>query len=127
MNRDALWARAGVLAARPYKIEFEWDELSDGSPVVVAMNPELPGCMAQGDTEEEALQELEEARQEYIYVRLMKDRPVPVPESTRTLVVTGQFANANWDYASDVSSELPSADSLLVEFKVGENFELIPA
>ena len=127
MNRDALWARAGELAARPYKIEFEWDELSDGSPVVVAMNPGLPGCMAQGDTEEEALQELEEARQEYIYVRLMKDRPVPVPESARTLVVTGQLANANWDYASDVSSELLSADSLLMEFKVGENFELIPA
>ena len=127
MNGDALWARAGALAARPYKIEFEWDELSDGSPVVAAINPELPGCMAQGDTEEEALNELEEARQEYIYLRLMKDRPVPAPENSRQLVVTGQFAKANWAHAPEVGQVYPTAVSLLLEFEVDRNFELIPA
>lgn len=127
MKSDALWAKAGVLSARPYKVEFEWDELSDGSPVVVAIHPELPGCMAQGDTEEEALQELEEARQEYIHIRLMKDRPVPEPENARRLVVTGQLSNVSWAHAPDAGNEYPSADSLLLEFKVDENFELIHA
>lgn len=127
MNSDALWDKAGMLSARTYKVEFEWDELSDGSPVVMAINPELPGCMAQGDTEEEALQELEEARQEYIYLRLMKNRPVPEPENTRRLVVTGQLAKANWAHSPDVGNDNPSADSLLMEFNVDENFELVPA
>jgi len=127
MNSDALWTKAGALSARPYKIEFEWDELSDGSPVVVAINPELPGCMAQGDTEEEALDELEEARQEYIYLRLMKDRPVPEPENSRRLFVTGQFSKAKWAHAPDIGQEYPTAVSLLLEFEVDSNFELTPA
>ncbi len=127
MNSDALWDKAGMLSARPYKVEFEWDELSDESPVVMAINPELPGCMAQGDTEEEALKELEEARQEYIYLRLMKDRPVPEPENSRRLVVTGQFSKVNWAHSPDVRQDCPAAVSLLLEFEVDSNFELVPA
>lgn len=82
MIREDLWARAGVLATRVYKVEFEWDELLDGSSVVVAINPELPGCLAQGMTVEEALEELKEARQVYIYSLLEDGLPVPEPEIT---------------------------------------------
>jgi len=80
MIREDLWARAGVLATRGYKVEFERDELLDGSSVVVAINPELPGCLAQGTIPEEALEELKEARQVYIYSLLEDDLPVPEPE-----------------------------------------------
>jgi predicted RNase H-like HicB family nuclease len=37
------------------------EEATDGSLVYRAEIPELPGCMSHGDTEEEALQNLQEA------------------------------------------------------------------
>ena len=84
MNREDRWARAGMLAARGYRVEFEWDKLSDGSPVVMASNPELTGCMAQGATEAEAQKDLEEARQEYICSLLEDGLQVPEPEVMAT-------------------------------------------
>lgn len=80
MIRDDLWSRASKLAALDYRVEYEWDELSDGSPIVMAVNPELPGCMAQGATEEEARRELSEARQEYVHSLLEDGLQVPEPE-----------------------------------------------
>ncbi len=80
MIRDDLWSRASEIAERDYRVEYEWDELSDGSPIVMAINPELPGCMAQGATEEEARSELREARQEYVYTLLEDGLQVPEPE-----------------------------------------------
>jgi predicted RNase H-like HicB family nuclease len=38
------------------------EPLADGKLVYVAYDMSLPGCMAQGDSEEEALQSLAEAR-----------------------------------------------------------------
>lgn len=91
MVRDNLWSKASELAARDYKLEYEWDELADGSPVVMAINPELPGCMAQGATEEEAREELREARQEYIYSLLEDELHVPEPEILATSVSGNPF------------------------------------
>ena len=42
------------------------EELADGSTVWVAEDPDLDGCMAQGDTREEALAALEENRRRYL-------------------------------------------------------------
>lgn len=42
------------------------DKFEDGTPVFVACDIDLPGCMAQGSTEEEAVRELENARVAYL-------------------------------------------------------------
>ncbi len=82
MIREDLWQQAGILADRPYSVQAQKSQLLDRSIVVVVANPELPGCMAQGDSLEEALAELGEARQEYLYVLLQRGRDIPEPEST---------------------------------------------
>ena len=74
-----LLKRAEELADRPYAIEILYDETTTGEPIIVVSHPELPGCMAQGSTVEEALAELADARNEYI-LSLLEDRlPVPGP------------------------------------------------
>jgi predicted RNase H-like HicB family nuclease len=42
------------------------EEATDGTLVYRAEIPELPGCMSHGDTEEEALQNLQEALELYL-------------------------------------------------------------
>ena len=79
---EDLWQQAGTMAERPYSVEAQEAQLLDRSIVVFVRNPALAGCMAQGDTLEEALAELQEARQEYLYTLLENGRDMPEPEST---------------------------------------------
>lgn len=81
MILDDLWEKAGELAARSYEVVTIEDTLTDGTVVIVARNPELKGCLAQGLTVEEAIRELGEARQVYIYSLLEDNMPVPEPEA----------------------------------------------
>ncbi|MBI3913247.1 MAG: type II toxin-antitoxin system HicB family antitoxin [Chloroflexi bacterium] len=75
------------------------EETTAGGACYVASHPELPGCMSQGDTPEEALQDLEEARELVIEHLLNNNLPVPVPQyllpkdsTERPVVQTGYFA-----------------------------------
>jgi predicted RNase H-like HicB family nuclease len=77
---ESLRDKARKLAAQPYKIIITNDETTDGDPIVVVYNPELPGCMAQGNTIAEAQESLREAREEYILSLLEDNLPIPVPE-----------------------------------------------
>ena len=67
---QAVWERAEELAAQEWEYSVVKEELSDGSPVYLARNLELPGCLAQGDTPEEALVELKEATCVYLAASL---------------------------------------------------------
>ena len=58
-----------------YRIELEEDE--DGG--FVAHHPELRGCIAQGETADEAVQNLRDARAAWIQVRLEDGLSVPEP------------------------------------------------
>lgn len=53
------------------------DKYTDGSIGYLASHPELPGCMADGSSPEEALQNLNEARE--LYLRVLVERGLPVP------------------------------------------------
>lgn len=77
MGDDRLWKRAGQVAAGLWNTDYVWDTLTDGTPVCMAENPELPGCGAHGLTQEEAARELREARQEYIYAAFKDGQSVP--------------------------------------------------
>jgi len=67
----------------PYAIEVVREECG-GEPCFMASHPELPGCMAQGDTPEEAVKNLTEARRDYISALLSENIEVPTPEPVAT-------------------------------------------
>lgn len=61
------------------------DQATDGSRVYLAEIPDLPGCMAHGETEEEALQNVEEAAELYLEAldsgRQTRQAVAPTPTS----------------------------------------------
>lgn len=84
-NPDAhLWEQAEALAARNYELVISIDTLSNGETVYVVSNPELPGCLAHGQTLSQAMRELVEARTAYIYYLLVDGVDVPEPSGTTT-------------------------------------------
>ena len=57
------------------------DEYTDGTPCYIAYHPELPGCMAQGDTPQEARAELESVCPEWIAHLEQDGSSAPAPGS----------------------------------------------
>ena len=96
---------AKKMAKKNYTIVVSEAILSDGKKSYMAKNIELFGCMAQGTTINEALQNLEEARVDYIYSSLEDNIDIPEPafEAITTLdtssVNVKQFTvNKQWHY-----------------------------
>lgn len=79
---DALLHKARNLADRPYQIEIECEpgELSPEVPRYTASVREMPYCVAQGFTEEEARNEISSVLIDYILSLLARDIDVPEPE-----------------------------------------------
>ena len=79
---DALLMVARNLADRPYQIEIECEpgELSPEVPRYTASVREMPYCVAQGFTEEEARNEINSVLIDYILSLLARDIDVPEPE-----------------------------------------------
>ena len=63
-----------------YATDLFIDKTTDGDSLYLAQNPELEGCMAQGETPEEALTYLDEVRVDYIEHLLEHDLNVPFPK-----------------------------------------------
>lgn len=78
MNNN-LFKKAEEMAARNYKIAFLEDRTTSGQVIYMAKNPELIGCMAQGATLEETIENLKDARIDYIYDSLKDGVAVPDP------------------------------------------------
>ncbi len=66
-----------------YEIILYW---SDEDQVFVAEVPELPGCMAHGETQEIALANAQEATQLWIETALEFGDPVPQPKGRRLML-----------------------------------------
>lgn len=90
MNRKRLM-KAKQLAARPYQMRIFADETADGDPGYYAMIPELPGCVSDGDTVEEAKQNVESAKVDFIYFLLEDGLAVPEPQLMATPVRINMF------------------------------------
>ena len=98
-SMNDLRARASQLAKRNYSVRIQRDETTEGQPIFLVQSPELPGCLAQGRTLQEALDDLADARVEYIYSLLEDGLPVPEPQARATitgspgsvLAVCGQY------------------------------------
>lgn len=65
-----------------YEIIIWW---SDEDKVFVAQVPELPGCMAHGDTQEEALIQINAAMQFWVETAKELGRPIPQPQGRLVL------------------------------------------
>lgn len=59
-----------------YKIVLYWDKRDR---IFVAEVPELPGCMAHGDTRVQALESVEQAIDAWLASAVEEDQPVPHP------------------------------------------------
>ena len=79
---DVLLSEARRLAERPYQIEIEREpgELSPDIPRYTACIKEMPYCVAQGFTEEEARQEIRSVLVDYILSLLARNMHIPEPE-----------------------------------------------
>ena len=77
---QALLKKAKVLAARGYQIQVQKEDGEDGRPVWVAYVPEMPTCVALGDSTESAKEALKIVREDYIYFRLKRGVSVPDPK-----------------------------------------------
>lgn len=73
-------AAAEALAARPYGVLVEVEANSTGKPIYIARIPELPGCMGQGITEQEAVADVKSAAVVYIQSLLEDGLEVPEPK-----------------------------------------------
>jgi predicted RNase H-like HicB family nuclease len=104
MNKELL-EQARKLAIRNYDVLVESDELSDGTPIFMASNPELDGCKSQGKSIEQAIANLNEARVDYIYSLLEDGLSVPDPANLTT--ITGTFPDAVVTYTKEYLMELP--------------------
>ena len=89
MNADVT-RQAEELAAEPYTIDIMRDETTTGESIYLLSHPELPNCMAQGRTIEEAQDNLVDARKEYILSLLEDNLPVPLPKIKLTMTSAGQ-------------------------------------
>lgn len=69
-----------------YSVTIRW---SDEDESYIATAPELPGLSAFGDTEEEALRELETAQE--LFLEVMKERGDPIPEPHALPAASGQL------------------------------------
>jgi len=88
MKTMTIREEAAKLADRPYSVQLAWDMTVDGHRVYVASHPELPGCLGQGSTPEEAVGDLRSATIEFISSLLEDGLSIPAPgsiASTRTL------------------------------------------
>ena len=65
-----------------YEIIIYW---SNEDEVFIAEAPELPGCMAHGDTEEVALENVKEAIQLWIDTAREFGDPIPEPKGRRLM------------------------------------------
>lgn len=100
--------KAESLSKRAYQAHVVLDETTDGEPVYVAIVPEMPGCIAHGDTVEEALEWLESAKLDHIWFLLDKNLEVPEPQ----LLNSGMVFNA--PYYDNVDSTNAQASGGIV-------------
>lgn len=70
-----------------YSIEIFYSEDDDG---YIAVVPELPGCSAFGETEEEALGEVKIAMELWVEVAEKEGRKIPKPQGKELLSILYQ-------------------------------------
>lgn len=76
---------------KDFRIKLYPIENEDSSIEWAAEIPELPGCVGGGDTPQEALAEVEDAKKAWIEVALGDGKKVPEPKSFGDNALSGKF------------------------------------
>ncbi len=97
MNQN-LREKAERTAELPYSVEVALDETTEGQPVYVARIPELEGCMGQGETIEQAVANLHEAKIDYIESLLEDGLSIPEPALLATTTSSSSSKTFTWSY-----------------------------
>jgi predicted RNase H-like HicB family nuclease len=79
-----VYTLAKEISEKPYSIAVYEDETTSGGSIILVTHPELEGCMAQGKTLQEAIDELQSVTIEYIASLLEDGLPIPEPMVTST-------------------------------------------
>ncbi len=95
----------------PYTIDVVYEE-SGKAPPYVARILELPGCMAQGRSHNEAVRELREAQA--LFVEAMLESRVPIPEPAYTSESAVTKVTCAFSIPESPLSTSPSVTSRLV-------------
>jgi len=85
----SLFEEAQQLASRGYLTIAQREQTTDGDWMYLAFDPQLAGCMTQGETLDEALEHMKLTRVEFIMSLLEDDLPVPPPPNRHTESSTG--------------------------------------
>ncbi len=88
MDQELLNA-AKALAAREYQVIVEKEVGAEGEATWVAYMPDLPSCVAQGETAQAAKCALKTVSEDYIYFRLKRGVPVPDPKPRSSVATCG--------------------------------------
>ena len=72
--------KAQTLARRDYQALVFPDRTTDGDSIYVAVVLEIPGCNSFGYSVQEAMENLESAKADFIYFLLEDGLPVPEPQ-----------------------------------------------
>jgi antitoxin HicB len=70
------------MKAMSYKVLVEPLSLADGGGYLATV-PELPGCMSDGETPEQAIEHVQDAIIQWIDAAKSMGQPIPVPASIR--------------------------------------------
>jgi predicted RNase H-like HicB family nuclease len=105
------------LANRPYRVIVFLDETTDGEPAYIALTPELEGCVSDGDTPDEAIRNLNEARIDFIYFLLQDGLEVPEPQwlSNHTTFFVSEFMQDYAESAGDAPRIYENKPDYLLE------------
>src|SRR5258708_14439556 len=108
--------------ALPYRVTLIPDRDEEGRTGWVAEIPDLPGCISQGDTPEEAFERVHDAMAGWISVALGDGREIPPPSGERTY--SGKFlvrlpASLHAELVLQAGREVVSLNQLLATAPAG--------
>ena len=102
--------RAEKYAQLPYTVEVARDETTDGRPVYIARLSEMDGCIGQGETIEQAVDDLKQAAVDYIESLLDDGLPVPQPASFATAMNSATSATITLSNSQPVAGDQDEQD-----------------
>ncbi|MCK4257981.1 MAG: toxin-antitoxin system HicB family antitoxin [Halanaerobiales bacterium] len=79
-----------MILARPYRMRFYPDNV-DGNVEWNVEFPDLPGCVASGDTLEEALELAQDAKRVWLEIALEDGKKIPKPDNLENNDFSGKF------------------------------------
>ena len=108
--------KADQLSNRKYQTIVTLEETTTGGTCYLASHPELPGCVSQGDTPQEAVENLKEATLMVIEHLIAHNLPVPDPrplakrhEATQSLA---------FGVEHELVTQAPSIEPILLDSRV---------